>query len=453
MKNYYQVLDLEPTATHEQVKAQYRFLGHAWHPDKFPSLEQKSKAEEKIKEINEAYSILGNPIKRNKYDKTLYFPESVTEKDANPHPPQDSKNTAPQHYCDNCGIPAETKYVEFYENIGLIIIRHSQSIKGSFCKHCINYYFWNFTGKTMLFGWWGIISFVITPFILLNNILRFIFTVGMKKPFAQIESAPSSLWIVSAIGGILVITIFFFPQLIFYTPAEPKYIPPPTAKATPTSSPSPTLTSTTTSHTQVIIPSVSNCLNWNEITPQMEGQKICVYGKVAKLQQNFQIGQTYFYFGKPDQFFFTSIYYWDKSLEGNCVSATGVIQLNTYKTPYINIEDQLYHCSLLNQTTPSIIDNSTTTDDLFCKFTQTKVGGTVKCKIPKTYCYYKPDINGSPTFCNDANYDAYNFTLVTWGADWSDLDGHCIIVSGLVTLYRGRPQIEATNRSQVSYCD
>lgn len=84
--------------------------------------------------------------------------------------------------CQNCGVEAPTKYVEFYQNIGALIMRFSKSIKGNLCKNCINEYFWSYTGITAILGWWGIISFIVTPFILLNNIVRYLGTLGLQPP-------------------------------------------------------------------------------------------------------------------------------------------------------------------------------------------------------------------------------------------------------------------------------
>ena len=69
MKDHYEVLEVPPNASPEKIKEQYRFLIHAWHPDKFPNPTQKAKAEEKIKEINAAYEVVGDPLKRRQYDK------------------------------------------------------------------------------------------------------------------------------------------------------------------------------------------------------------------------------------------------------------------------------------------------------------------------------------------------------------------------------------------------
>jgi hypothetical protein len=68
--DYYSILELSPDATQAQIKRQYRLLLHAWHPDKFPNQDQKLRAQERTKALNEAYSILGDPNERARYDAT-----------------------------------------------------------------------------------------------------------------------------------------------------------------------------------------------------------------------------------------------------------------------------------------------------------------------------------------------------------------------------------------------
>lgn len=81
--------------------------------------------------------------------------------------------------CQDCGVEAATKYVAFYQNIGALILRFTTSVEGNLCKSCIHKHFWSTTTITALAGWWGIISFIMTPFILLNNIIRYLFCLGM----------------------------------------------------------------------------------------------------------------------------------------------------------------------------------------------------------------------------------------------------------------------------------
>jgi hypothetical protein len=84
--------------------------------------------------------------------------------------------------CDGCGLSGELKRVQLYENVGMLILRNHRSVTGNFCKNCIDYYFWSFTGKTTFLGWWSPMSLIFTPFILFNNYLIFLSTRRMKKP-------------------------------------------------------------------------------------------------------------------------------------------------------------------------------------------------------------------------------------------------------------------------------
>lgn len=64
---YYSVLGIQESATEEEIKRAYRTLALKWHPDKNP--DNIAEAEEKFKEIGEAYSVISSPEKRKLYDK------------------------------------------------------------------------------------------------------------------------------------------------------------------------------------------------------------------------------------------------------------------------------------------------------------------------------------------------------------------------------------------------
>lgn len=72
-KDYYRILEVEKSASQEDVKKAYRKLVKEWHPDRH--MEDKQIAEEKFKEIQEAYEVLSNPEKRKLYDRFGFVPE------------------------------------------------------------------------------------------------------------------------------------------------------------------------------------------------------------------------------------------------------------------------------------------------------------------------------------------------------------------------------------------
>ena len=70
-KDYYDLLGVEKTASENDIKKAYRKLAMKYHPDKFSNASEKEKkeAEEKFKEVNEAYQVLSDADKRAKYDR------------------------------------------------------------------------------------------------------------------------------------------------------------------------------------------------------------------------------------------------------------------------------------------------------------------------------------------------------------------------------------------------
>ena len=64
-KDYYKILGVDKNATDDQIKKAYRKLALQYHPDRNPG--DKS-AEERFKEIGEAYAVLSDPKKRKQYD-------------------------------------------------------------------------------------------------------------------------------------------------------------------------------------------------------------------------------------------------------------------------------------------------------------------------------------------------------------------------------------------------
>src|SRR4030088_216704 len=65
-RDYYETLGVSKTASDDEIKSAFRKLARKHHPD---VAKDKKTAEEKFKQINEAYEVLGDPQKREKYDR------------------------------------------------------------------------------------------------------------------------------------------------------------------------------------------------------------------------------------------------------------------------------------------------------------------------------------------------------------------------------------------------
>jgi len=63
-RDFYLILGVERTATDAQIKRAYRKLAQQWHPD----VNKEAGAEERFKEISEAYQVLSDPERRQRYD-------------------------------------------------------------------------------------------------------------------------------------------------------------------------------------------------------------------------------------------------------------------------------------------------------------------------------------------------------------------------------------------------
>lgn len=71
MKNYYQILEIQAGAPKEVIKAAYRALVKKYHPDNYSG--DINVANEKLRELSEAYEVLIDESKRREYDRHCQY--------------------------------------------------------------------------------------------------------------------------------------------------------------------------------------------------------------------------------------------------------------------------------------------------------------------------------------------------------------------------------------------
>jgi hypothetical protein len=101
-----------------------------------------------------------------------------------PHAPP-APHVAPRAFasgCDVCGCEGPTKQVTLMQNIGVLVVRFPKTLRGALCRYCIEKHFFQYTLVSMLFGWWGVISFFTTLVAIPLNVVTYLSAVGLPAP-------------------------------------------------------------------------------------------------------------------------------------------------------------------------------------------------------------------------------------------------------------------------------
>jgi hypothetical protein len=212
------------------------------------------------------------------------------------------------------------------------------------CAFSILYFAaWGRYGKVNFYGFMNLLVWSAIP--LINLVVFYYLGRGLHLSFAKLELPKPP--VATSAGTIIIVVLLVIGAVSmmgninnpFTTPPEPT-LPRPTITAKPAQ------LTLEAYYAQPKQPAQPSCLLWSQVTTAMKGTTRCVQGIVMEYRENWDNFLSVFYFGTTEQFFFVSNYRWNSSdIEGKCIYATGEIQLNTYKVPYIKIdENDLYYC-------------------------------------------------------------------------------------------------------------
>jgi curved DNA-binding protein len=126
-RNYYDILDVPSSATSDDIKRAYRRLARQYHPDLNPG---NKAAEDRFKDIGEAYDVLSDTTKRAQYDRFgQYWNQQGFKEEAPPKRPQSWGERV------GMGAPPEevdfSKYADFQEFVDQLMGRRQKATGGT----------------------------------------------------------------------------------------------------------------------------------------------------------------------------------------------------------------------------------------------------------------------------------------------------------------------------------
>ncbi|MFQ6133420.1 MAG: J domain-containing protein, partial [Armatimonadota bacterium] len=147
--DYYELLGVTRGASDADVRAAYRRIVKRLHPD----VSRAPDAQERMAEVNAAYSVLRDPAKRFEYDQQLAFEEHRYA--TAPGAPSAAEVEAVA--CQRCGLVDESLSVVGFDYVFSILVVTWRGRRGGiYCDKCRSILSLGYTVEVLLFGWWAI---------------------------------------------------------------------------------------------------------------------------------------------------------------------------------------------------------------------------------------------------------------------------------------------------------
>lgn len=166
-RNHYEVLGVSPAVSDRGLQAAYRDLAKAYHPDLHAAAGPliQSRMQAAMAHVNEAYRVLSDPVLRREYD------DALTESLRSRQQPRSTRK-ARHRWGDECEFCGSTPVsnVRLTQLTGLLVTRRIRLIEAGLCRTCGIEIFRSMTSRTLVTGWWGIISFFANALAIFRNV-------------------------------------------------------------------------------------------------------------------------------------------------------------------------------------------------------------------------------------------------------------------------------------------
>ena len=149
--DYYGLFDVPRTASVEEIHRAYQVRARLVHPDRHAGAppDAVATATRRMAELNEAWAVLSDPDRRSAYDRTLGRPGGTST-------PRTVREPQPDE-CVLCGSTPATA-ATLRSQTGLVFATRRTAATGPFCRCCGLALFRRLTNRSLVRGWWGILS-------------------------------------------------------------------------------------------------------------------------------------------------------------------------------------------------------------------------------------------------------------------------------------------------------
>lgn len=199
-KDYYAILECSKSSSNEEIKKKYHSLALKYHPDKNP---RDKIAEEKFKDINEAWSVLGNENKRQQYDETYESKKKIVAVSKRKSHGVSTEVTQTQSNNKDNKILASVCVFLIISCLAIILTNNNLTFYKHFYNASLDFQRESFKNllKTFLYIYTVIISFTPTYVLIYNTIRQVIklTRIGEKENYIE-----------NIIAAIVVAGAFFF---------------------------------------------------------------------------------------------------------------------------------------------------------------------------------------------------------------------------------------------------